>query len=108
MSDSIVDDRTKVLEVYINSQYQQILKRPVDELGLKHYTNEILANRVKQSDLPLILRNSDEYKKIGLNNLYQKILSRDVDNDGINTYLPQLLTRKITIDSLRNILIASN
>lgn len=108
MSDSIVDDKTKVLEVYIGSQYQQILKRPVDEIGLKHYTNEILANRVKQSDLPLILRNSDEYKKIGLNNLYQEILSRDVDNDGINTYLPQLLKRKITIDSLRNILIISN
>lgn len=50
------------LDYYVESCYLNILGRGADDLGRKSYVDLIKSGRMKRQDLPIVLRNSDEYK----------------------------------------------
>lgn len=54
-------DKYEKVESFVTKVYKRILGREPDDAGKQHYTNAILDNLIKPSELPLIFRNSDEY-----------------------------------------------
>jgi hypothetical protein len=69
------------IELYIKQQYLDILKREADSFGIEYYKNEINMNRIKQYDLPNILRSSAEYKKLKITELYKELIGVEPGKD---------------------------
>jgi len=101
------EDAERPIKTYIESQYSQVLKRKPTEQEVKYYLDAIITNRMKQTDVSVHLRTSDEFKRQDLNKLYREILDRDIDEDGAKHYMNQLKTRRGTMMSIKKELITS-
>lgn len=109
-----------ILENQIDSIYREILHRPVDDVGLSHYSALLRSGQMTEDELRSTLYNSDEafsmkmksidelsnQTKNTINDLYEKILLRKADPEGMQ-YYGNLLEKGTTPDEIRTKLLES-
>ena len=110
----------------VDDLYREILLRSADEQGLLHYSTLLENEKITIDEIKIILLNSDERKTILLlseiksldeidpktkkivDDLYREILLRSADEQGLLHYSTLLENEKITVDEIKNSLIASD
>lgn len=93
-------------QAMVKALYEDLLGRPVDQSGLRTWTNELLSGKEPAVVVDTLTR-SGEYRRMRITQAYQDVFGRSPDAGGLDMWMKEVASGRVGVDDVKRRLLDS-